>query len=411
MRCLVCAVVFGLLLPLPAGAANCGGDQPGQNTAGHDVRDSRFVTVAVDRQDRLWRLWESEKHLYVDCSPDSGASFNTAVAVNAEPESFNAAAENRPRLGVYGEHLIVVWSRPGKKRFTSDLRISRSSDGGMTFSKPENLNRDGLGLETGHSFADLSVGPDGSILIAWLDGRDRHRAESAGEAFHGTSLYFTRAEGPDRPFAPERPAAAGSCECCRLALGGSADGRRFVLWRHLIDSRIRDHALGVWTDRGFGWQRASFENWDIEACPHHGPALAVADERIHAAWFSGAEQATGLFYRAFDADRVADAPNSGSIVDAPVMPFGDSERFPSRPALAVNGSVVVLVWLEYDGEQSLIRMRHSGNRGDDWSDARTVAKAPGPVDHPQLVTLDDRIVLSWQRKGTGHALIPLVSHQ
>lgn len=411
MRCLVCAVVFGLLPPLPAGASDCGLNPPGQTTAGHDVRDSRFATVTVDRQDRLWRLWASEEHLYVDCSPDSGATFSSAVTVNAEPESLNAMAENRPRLGVHGKHLIVVWSRPGKKRFTSDLRISRSADGGMTFSKPENLNRDGLGLETGHSFADLSVGPDGSLLIAWLDGRDRHRAEAAGETFHGTSLYFTRAAGPDRPFAPERSAAAGSCECCRLALDGAADGRTFVLWRHLIDSRIRDHALGVWTDDTFTWQRASFENWDIEACPHHGPALAVADDRIHAAWFSGAEQATGLFYRTFDANRVADASNSGSIVEAPVMSFGDRERFPSRPALAVNGAAVVLAWLEYDGKQSLIRMRHSDNRGDDWSDARTVAKAAGPVDHPQLVALDDRILLSWQRKGTGHALIPLVPDQ
>ncbi|MEX2500499.1 MAG: hypothetical protein WD397_16660 [Wenzhouxiangellaceae bacterium] len=197
LRWWLCSIVFGSMLPIPAGAGDCSLAQPAQDASGHDVLDSRFVTVTVDQRDRLWRLWESGKQLYVDCSPDSGASFSTAVAVNAEPESFNAAPENRPRLGVYREHLVVVWSRPGKRRFTSDLRISRSVDAGATFSKPGNLNRDGLGIETGHSFADLSVGPDGSILIAWLDGRDRHRAEATGGEFHGTSLYFTRAESPD----------------------------------------------------------------------------------------------------------------------------------------------------------------------------------------------------------------------
>ncbi len=370
-----------------------------------DIRCSRTVSIAVDRKDQLWRLWEDQRRLYVDVSSDFGQSFSSPMLVNANSEGINIDPENRPRLGVFRDHLVVIWARPGEKRFTSDLRISRSANAGRTFTLPENINRDGL--ETGHSFADLSMGPNGDLLITWLDGRDRYRAEQAGEPFVGTSLYFTRTDAPDQPLQPEQSIALGSCECCRLATDRDANGRPLVLWRHIFEGNIRDHALGVWGQDGFSWQRASFEDWQIEACPHHGPAMAISDKRIHAAWLSAAEQARGLFYRSFDLG-FAKANTEMAHHTPHVMSFGDMSRLPSRPALAVTGSEVALAWQEFDGERSFLLTRYSRDHGESWSDSVTQAAAIGATDHPQLLVLRGRIVLSWQVPGTGHVLMDVV---
>jgi len=406
---LIFGIALAALLSVPVLAVECDVELIFTGDRAPDVRCSPIVTVAIDQEDRLWRLWANGQQLYVDFSSDRGHSYVTPMAVNAQPEPINTDPENRPRLGVFGDHLVVIWARPGEKRFTSDLRISRSADAGKTFSDPENVNRDGL--EIGHSFADLSVGPNGDLLIAWLDGRDRHHhdryhAGQAGEPFTGTSLYFTRADAPDQPLQPEQSIARGSCECCRLAMDRDADGSPLVLWRHIFDGNIRDHAMGVWRNGEFAWKRSSFEDWQIEACPHHGPAMAVGDVRIHAAWFSAAEHARGLFYRSFDLD-FADTTTEPAPYANRVMPFGDPSRLPSRPALAVNGSEVMLAWQEFDGEQTHVLTRHSTDHGVTWSDPVSMAAAPGAVDHPQLLVLDDNILLSWQVPGTGHALVEL----
>ncbi len=406
---LISCIALGALLWLPVAAAECDPDRLLDGERQPDVRCSQIVTVAVDQKDRLWRLWADGQQLYVDFSSgdfsaDNGHSFGSPMVVNTKPEPINTDPENRPRLGVFNDHIVVIWARPGEKRFTSDLRISRSADAGRTFSEPENVNQDGL--EIGHSFADLSVGPNGNLLIAWLDGRDRHQAGQAGTPFAGTSLYFTRADAPDGPLQPEQSIARGSCECCRLAMDRDADGSPLVLWRHIFDGNIRDHAMGTWNDEGFSWRRASFEDWQIEACPHHGPAMAVSNHRIHAAWFSAAEQARGLFYRSFDLDFARASAESAHDASS-VMAFGDLSRLPSRPALAVNGSDVVLAWQEFDGQQTQVRTRHSTDQGNSWSEPATLAMAPGTVDHPQLLVLAGRILLSWQVPGTGHALMEL----
>lgn len=86
------------------------------------------------------------------------------------------------------------------------------------------------------------------------------------------------------------------------------------MWRHVYDGNIRDHALSRFRD----WntpgpaQRVSSENWQIDACPHHGPGLSIADDgRVHGVWFSGAPDRQGLFYgHASDAAAGFSAPHS-----------------------------------------------------------------------------------------------------
>lgn len=378
-----------------------------------DVRCSPLVTVLAEPTsgenpsgpgDTLWRLWVDQDRIWIQHAAAADLEFSAARAVNQEPEPVSTGAENRPRLTVAGNKLHVVWSRPGEARFTADVRVARSVDGGRTFNTPRTVNRDGLNI--GHSFADVLTGPDGRPVLLWLDGRERHAAEADGREFTGSSLFWTQIDDAGE-LAAGRSAAAGTCECCRLATARLPDGRPVVMWRHVFDGGERDHALGVFDGSGIEWKRASFEHWRIDGCPHHGPTLA-ADEKagIHAAWFSGAAHARGLFYRRFDADWIVDeGATSGSKESA--LPVGDPDRLPAHPAIAVAGPDVALAWREFDGDQHLVRAQRSNDLGKNWGAPVTVARGGGEVDHPALVVLDGRIWLSWHLPGQQHRLMPL----
>ena len=371
-----------------------------------DVRCSPVVTVATatDAERGLWRLWVDLDRVWIQHAPDPNLPFDAPRAVNARPEPVSTGTENRPRILVDGRRVTVVWSRPGEARFTADVRMARSTDGGRTFGPPELVNRDGLTI--GHSFADIVADAEGKPLLLWLDGRDRHAAVASGGSFTGSSLYFTRLDDGGRIMA-ERAAAPGTCECCRLATARLQDGRPAVMWRHVFDGE-RDHALGLFDDAGFVFKRASFEQWRIDGCPHHGPALASdRHDVIHAAWFSGAAGASGVFYRRFEPDWLTDDGATGPPAGRAPMPVGNADRLPSHPALAVAGSEIVLAWREFDGEQHLIQARRSSDLGRTWGQPRTLAQHPGEVDHPALVVRGGRFWLSWHLRGQGHRLILL----
>jgi len=401
--------------PAPATALDCAvAERPPA------VQCSPVVTVVAESSiepagaaagpvaDTLWRLWVDLDRLWIQRAPAPGKRYSTPQAVNAKSEPISTGAENRPRLMVAGDELTVVWSRPGRARFTADVRMAASTDRGRSFTAPQTFNHDGL--EIGHSFADLVPDIDGQPLVVWLDGRDRHAADARGQEFTGSSLYWRRAD----PGANARPAAAGTCECCRLATARLTDGRPLVMWRHIFPGGERDHALGLFDGEKFQWKRVSFEHWRIDGCPHHGPALAVdRSGGIHAAWFSGAAPAPGVYYRRFESEWLAsgggdpDPAGAGRIGTPPPIGVGNPEHLPSHPAVATAGDLVVLAWREFDGHRQRIRAQYSTDRGLSWTSARTLASHAGPVDHPALLVLQGRVWLSWHVPGQGHRLLPL----
>src|SRR5262249_48041969 len=122
-----------------------------------------------------------------------------------------------------------------------------------------------------------------------------------------------------------------------------------------------DHALLVFADANTPGspRRVSVDNWQIEACPHHGPSLAVAQpDIIHAAWFTAGKVRQGLFY--------ARSLDDGAHFTAP-MPVGDPARRPAWPYLLASGHTVRLVWKEFDGEVTVVKQMTSIDDGASWS--------------------------------------------
>ncbi|MGZ4958011.1 MAG: sialidase family protein [Methylomonas sp.] len=344
------------------------------------------VTATFDAKGQLWIAWVNQDHIYVQSSADKGQHFSQPVAVNTVAEVVTAHDEYRPKIKLDDKgNIYLTWTQNLGSMRSGNIRFSRSTDGGKSFSAPVtvNDNQDAIG----HRFDALAVGNNGEIFVAWLDARDKDRAKAAGQEFSGSSLYYAWSEDGGKSFYPNKLLAQHSCECCRLDVVIDKQNLPVILWRQVFDGGIRDHALVKFTD----WntpgvmRRVGKENWKIDACPHHGPALSLADNGIyHAAWFSGAVDKQGLFY--------AHSADQGQTFSAPYQ-FGKSGKHPH--VLAAAGQVAI-VWMEFDGSQNTIQMIKSQDGGQRWSHPKQLGSVGGNADYGFLVSDGQAIYLSWK---------------
>ncbi len=72
--------------------------------------------------------------------------------------------------------------------------------------------------------------------------------------------------------------ADNTCECCRLGLAFAGPGRPVVVFRNIFEGGVRDHAVMTFTDPATPGEvrRVSNDDWQISACPHHGPSLSIS---------------------------------------------------------------------------------------------------------------------------------------
>jgi hypothetical protein len=361
------------------------------------LRAPLAVTAAFDPKGRLWLARVDNGRLLVSRAQDTAKASSPPVTVNAKPEHIAADGENRPKLafGPAGE-VYVSWTQSLGVPFSGHVRFARSLDGGRTFEAPLTVNDDRAPIS--HRFDSLVVTADGRIHFVWLDQRDSAAAQQRGEKFSGISLYYTVSTDRGASFSANRKLAEHTCECCRTALALDSDGVPVALWRHVFGQNVRDHAL-LRLDGRSPLTRASFDGWAVDACPHHGPALAIAaDGAYHLAWFSGAPDKAGLYY--------AHSRDRGHSFSKPLR-LGDPGAQSGRPQILALGSDVSLVWKEFDGKQSVIRTQQSRDGGRTFTQPVTLVASASASDHPQLVSDGVRVLLSWNSAAEGHRIMPL----
>lgn len=355
------------------------------------------VTAVFDGKGRLWRASVEGRHVYVSVSDDMGRSFGSPVPVNTDPEDILGDGENRPKIVVARNgHIYISYTQALSKPMSGNIRFSRSVDAGKNFSPPITVN-DNLDVIS-HRFDALGVDDRGRIVVVWLDKRDSAATEKRGEKYKGTSLYAAISDDGGASFEPNFKLADHACECCRVAIATDPDGTPVVLWRQIFGKNVRDHAM-MRLDGRSRIIRASHDNWEIDACPHHGPALSIGKDGVrHFSWFTAAGGRPGIFYA-----RTAD----GGETISPAVRFGRPEAQASRPQVLGLGDLVVVAWKELEGEAGVVRVAFSRDRGKTWSDPQTAASTSGASDYPMLIASGREAFVSWNTAAEGYRLIPL----
>jgi len=175
-------------------------------------------------------------------------------------------------------------------------------------------------------------------------------------------------------------------------LAHDPDGTPVALWRHVFPGGIRDHAI-LRLDGVAALQRASFDQWKIDACPHHGPGMSIDEAGVrHLVWFNQRPAAQWLSYARQQPD--ASQPEE-------VTGFGNPEAQAGFPAVVAAGKRVALAWKEFDGRQTTIRVQQSADSGLHWNPPVTLASSTEQAERPQLLRWQQRLFLVWNHPASG----------
>ena len=366
------------------------------------LKCAKAPSAVFDRNGRLWLAWAFGGHVYVNFSNDKGKIYSVPVVVNNTPEPIAARGENRPKIQVDEKgRVFISWTRKLPKRFSGHIRFSRSVNGGKNFSNPVTVN-DHHEI-TSHRFESMAINSSGEIFIAWLDKRDLLAAKKLGKPYNGAAVYYTYSDNHGESFHPNIKMADSSCQCCRTAIAMDRDGLPVILWRHIFGKNTRDHALVKLEQKNKVGEvkRASFDNWQVDGCPHHGPSISVSDEGVyHLAWFNNAPKRHGLFY-AYTLDQ-------GKTFSASVS-FGDYKAGAGHPQVMTLGNKVYLLWKEFDGKLSRLMSMQSSDKGRTWSKPKMRLTIKASSDHPLLISDGEQVYAAWHRRGEDYRLLPLTN--
>lgn len=403
MRKLGTAAAVSLALALAVAALPAAAATPEEKAAmpkmsgmAKKMRVELGSSAAFDATGRLLAVTKQGEHLLLYRSTDQGTSWSAPVTVNAAPEPISSDGENRPKILFAPDGgVLVSWTRPLGKPNTGEVRLARSSDGGASFAPPFTVHRDRQ--EITHRFETMALGGDGRLYLAWIDKRDLEAAKTAQQPYRGAAIYAAVSDDGGKSFKPEVKVADHSCECCRIAMAVDGDGAPLLLWRHVFAPNERDHALAKLKPDGTpsgSVERATFDRWQVDGCPHHGPALAVApDGARHAVWFNQKEGKGRVFY--------------GRLVGGGV----EGQRFvggeqAARADIVIAGRRIAIVWKEFDGERTQLRAEISADGGDTFKPLELGAAA-GASDHPRAIRHGDDLFAYWHTEREGKRVFSL----
>jgi len=353
----------------------------------HDAHVSP-PSVAVRPDGRIVLAWFAqqghENHLFV-ARPGSGPR-----PVRVNPDGLFVDSLHQPpglALGPDGE-IYVSWSSrkplPEGALFASDLRLSRSLDGGQTFEAPLRVNED---RPISHSFEGLGVMADGTVIVSWIDSRE-------GPSTAGT--YVARiTERGSRVERASKLDEGETCICCRVDVAAGPRHTVAIAWRKVFPGSVRDMVVGLSRDGGRSFAPAGLahaDRWKINACPHRGGSVATDGRgRIYLAWYteSAAGQPRMLFAAAGD-DLKFRTP---ARLNAAAGSIPDQVRLAADPA-----GRVVIVWVEATAVRRRVLMRYSTDGGRTLGAAQSLSEAIKAYAPDVAVAPGGEFVVAWQEE-------------
>lgn len=326
----------------------------------------------------------------------AGSPLGASVQVN-RPEEAPYWRQEAPALAVKGEEVFLAWALTHPKLspdkpFSSELRLSRSADGGRSFLPSVLVNDDNQVMT--HSFDSLHLGHDGVLHIAWIDGRE-------GKKDPGT--FAARSTDQGQTFTKNLKLDDNTCVCCRTAMASGPDGMLYVAWRKIMDGGVRETVVARSQDGGQSFAQpvvVGNDRWVYAGCPHRPASIGVDRQgRLYVVWYTEGADETPAVY-------VATSDDQGRTF-APKRNLNLSKgTFPDHPQMAVDGAGrIVVVWEEQSPVRREVVLSYSVDRGKTFSRPQKLNDKKG---QSPTVSMNEEglVALAWlEHAMPGHKMV------
>ncbi|QWE17139.1 sialidase family protein [Polynucleobacter sp. AP-Nino-20-G2] len=372
-----------------------------QACEGFGLDCANAATPFLTKDGNLLLAWASGGKVSVAQSSDLGKRFTSPIVVAEHGKSLDAGSDARPQIVSDSKgNIFLAYAFFKDSNWNAQINTAHSSDGGLSFTAPTPLIKNG----SSERFPSMVIGENNSIFLAWIDKRLVADAKQSGNARLGGSIAYSFSNDAGKTFQPEKIANEQSCECCRIGSTIDPKGGVAIVYRAIFPGGIRDHATQLINESSSGKiRRVSKDEWRTDACPHHGPAIAVSGTgKYHVAWFTQGSARSGVFY--------ANSSNQGEVYSKPSRIGSEGENI-SRPYLLALDQSIWLVWKVFDGVTTSVYLKQSPDDGVTWSQPSLVAQTSAYSDHPLLISNGSDVFLSWLTRADGYQVIKLGSKQ
>lgn len=369
--------------------------KPNNVCQGSGLECANAATPFFANDGKLLLAWTAGGVVSVAQSMDGGKTFSPSVKIAEHGKSLDTGSDARPQIVSDSKgNVFLAYAFFKDANWNAQINTVRSLDGGNTFGTPESLVRD----NSSQRFPSLLIKPDNTIFISWIDKRLVAAAKQGGKSRLGGSIAYSSSTDSGKTFQTEKIANESSCECCRIGASLDPKNQVAIAYRGIFPGGIRDQASQLITAKGSEpIRRVADDDWKTDACPHHGPAIAVSGSgKFHVAWYTQGTKRSGVFY--------ANSINQGATYSKPSK-IGAEGSNVARPYLLASGVQVWMAWKEFDGTQSSIYLKQSDDDGLTWSKAKLISKTTGYSDHPLLLKRERDIYLSWLTRTDGYQLL------
>ena len=340
------------------------------------------LTVQGDRAILSW-LETKEQHATLKFAEWMPTGWSTPHDVATGDDFFVNAADVPSVRALPDGTLVAHWLQTnGANPEGYDLRLSRSKDGGRTWSPLATPHHDKT--ETQHGFATLFP-VAGGFGVVWLDGRGTNPEKETGDMALRATTYDANGRQGRETVVDNRV-----CDCCPTSAALTSEGV-IVAFRDRSAAEVRDIYVtrlvnGQWNTPALVHR----DNWRIEACPINGPAVSARERVVVVAWFN-LQGDQGRASVAFSRDggrtfgpavRVDDAGSTGRV-GVELLPDGSAAV--SYVAVGQGGPQFVVRVIQPDGKRSSV----------------VTIGGSGGLRIPRLAWIRDQLLFAWTEASGG----------
>jgi hypothetical protein len=315
-------------------------------------------------------------------SNNDGVTFSDSKLINSDKGNLTLDDGIGPQLAVgAGSEMYATWEED------HDIKLARSLDFGRSFLSTALVNDDMNNAV--QSFHQMKVAEDGTIFIAWVDGRQEGQEENK------KSVYLARSIDKGKTIEKNIRISGNVCHCCKPAIAFGRPGQVFVSWRHEFPNNVRKIVVASSQDNGLTWSKpipVSKRGWRIDGCINSGPAIDYINGKLYVVWFTGVESRAALKV-SWSGDGGASFHSVGKIQEGVSNPnYPQIENVNGEPWIIFQGAEANAITRKKNIQAWIVKVNGEGR----LSLPQAISDSDSDIEFPYLYSGDKgHIVAMW----------------
>ncbi|HSL28460.1 MAG TPA: sialidase family protein [Anaerolineales bacterium] len=296
-----------------------------------DVPGARSLSLAVAPDEALYLIYGEGHSLFVSHSTDGGQTFGEPVLATGDVPVHVLPIE-RPAIAADANgRVAIAWLEMPPDFHGANVWYAVSGDSGETFTPGALVATEPEGEV---AMVEVALDREGNPLLAWLNDSELKfsRSRDGGATFTEAMSIGT---GSCECCQPQIRLTDGTVHIAYRSLepGNEQGDIRDIVMIHSRDDGETFTPI----------RRVSDAHWYLPACPIAGPSLGVADDQLYVAWMDGRHEPAGIFSRGDI--WLAKSEDGGEAFSPNVRINPDQEMHHTLPSVAVGpGGRIHVAW-------------------------------------------------------------------